>query len=464
MNNNILAEALFNVSQQHPDFIPNDEFVNDLSSKYGDLSCEAGRLFPDDDEAWKRYIIDRYTELLLQEYDKQQPHFPLDLCGEFAESIAKSVAKAYNVSTDMVLAAMFAAIGTAVGDKIKVRHGNYTNSLALWWCMIAPSGYGKTEPTKKILQPLHDINKAMVAKTSSALAEWKFNKQQGERPRKSQIIVSDTTPEALSELLSDNPAGLLVYRDELAGFFNDIGRYNNSGEVENYLSMWSGQGFSVNRKTQDPLFVDAPVLGILGGMQPARLADAFSSRGMMDNGFFARWCFVYPDVMISTTFQQQELSRDIKEKWALFVDALHDDNLQPRTFTLDEAAARLHESFYVQIAKEMNDERTTERRREVLAKLRVMVFRLAGVIHLLRNGFTAASLIDEVSMKAAIYSVNAVKQWNYKALALVSDRKTKMSKGELLIAVRSMFPKMNVTQFCEAVGMSRDTFNYYFRK
>ena len=262
---------------KYPDFMEDEERAREmLSLSYSDLSRSASMLYHDDREKWERYIINGYKEILLREYDREQPHFPLSMYGSFAAGIAQDIATAYGVSPDMIAAAMFAAVGAAAGNKFKVVHGNFTNPLSLWWCLVAPSGYGKTEPLAPILQPLHDLNQQMVKQTKSAFSFWKQNGQQGERPRKRQRIINDTTPEARDELLADNPEGLLIYRDELAGLFNDIGRYNNSGEVENYLSIWSGKGYSVNAKRPNLYTYRIRYLLFLAGFSP-RLLQTFSA-------------------------------------------------------------------------------------------------------------------------------------------------------------------------------------------
>ncbi|MBR1801384.1 MAG: DUF3987 domain-containing protein [Bacteroidaceae bacterium] len=449
---------------KHPDFMECEERVREmLSLSYSDLSRSASMLYHDDMEKWQRYIINGYKEILLREYDREQPHFPLSMYGSFAPGIAEEIATAYGVSPDMIAAAMFAAVGAAAGNKFKVVHGNFINPLSMWWCLVAPSGYGKTEPLAPILQPLHDINKQLIAQTKAAFSSWKQNGQQGERPRKRQLIINDTTPEARDELLADNPEGLLIYRDELAGLFNDIGRYNNSGEVENYLSIWSGKGYSVNRKTSEPLYIQNPILTIFGGIQPEIIANVFRSRGMMVNGFFARWSFVCPTIFAQRTFNALAIDNTIVEYWREFIEALHDEDTQPRTFTLNDEASSIHDRFFARIADELSDERSTSREREVLAKLRVMVFRLAGLIHLLKYGISAPSLIDAETMGAAVLSVEAIKAWNFKALNLIEGDSRQMTQKELVRAIRAQWPSMNVSQFCDAVSLSRDTFNYYFR-
>ena len=55
-----------------------------------------------------------------------------------------------------------------------------------------------------------------------------------EKPKKTQFIVNDVTLEALVELHNENPNGIGVLKDELAGFFKDMNKYTPS-----LLSDWS---------------------------------------------------------------------------------------------------------------------------------------------------------------------------------------------------------------------------------
>ena len=48
--------------------------------------------------------------------------------------------------------------------------------------------------------------------------------------------MGDTTPEKVGTLLRDNPKGLLLYREEMAGWIGSFGRYSSSGSSER--AMW----------------------------------------------------------------------------------------------------------------------------------------------------------------------------------------------------------------------------------
>ena len=462
----IFEIAVMELQQQNPDIIVD---INSLQAKMshlitGEWAAEASRIY-DDDEGYRRHIVNKIKDYLVREDEPFQTHFPLHLYGIFAKRIAEAVAQGYDASVDIVLGAMFSAIGAAVGNKFKVAYKNYTNHLSLWYCALFNQGRSKTDPLSWIMQPLDDIDRALFEKNKVTIREWKQSGQQGERPKQPRLFLTDSTPEARDLRLADNPRGLTIFRDELEGLFKDIGRYNNSGEIENLLSIWSCKGYRVDRATKDPLLINNPLMGIIGGTQPDTLKRRFKSAGLIENGFFSRWCFVYPETPVLNR-PIQIIPQDIVEDWKDYIRGLYDDDTQPRVFELDDDAMHLHEKFYIRIADDIADPNVTEEQKGVLAKLRIIVFRLAGIIHLLKDGPTADILINGDTMEAAILSVEALRAWSFKALKLIQGGTAGrgMTQGELVRAVRTQWPEMNVSKFCDSVGMSRDTFNYYFRK
>ena len=93
------------------------------------------------------------------------------------------------------------------------------------------------------------------------------------KPVCKRMVISDTTTEALCLRLKENPQGLLLYRDELAGWIGSFNQYKKSGSDEaHFLSIWSGKAVRVDRKTDEQfLYVENPNLSIVGGIQPGIL-------------------------------------------------------------------------------------------------------------------------------------------------------------------------------------------------
>ncbi len=84
------------------------------------------------------------------------------------------------------------------------------------------------------------------------------------------FIVNDSTVEKLGVILKENPNGVLLLRDELAGWGASLNR--REGDREFYLESWNGNGsFTVDRIGRGTLHVPNLCLSIFGGIQPSKL-------------------------------------------------------------------------------------------------------------------------------------------------------------------------------------------------
>lgn len=82
----------------------------------------------------------------------------------------------------------------------------------------------------------------------------------------------DATVEKLGELLRDNSRGMLIVRDELAGFLKSLERPGREGDREFYLEAWNGTGeFKVDRIGRGTINIRAACVSLLGGIQPGKL-------------------------------------------------------------------------------------------------------------------------------------------------------------------------------------------------
>src|SRR5262249_12363118 len=88
------------------------------------------------------------------------------------------------------------------------------------------------------------------------------------------------------------PKGLLMVRDEAAGWLKGMNAYNEGGRAF-WLESYGGRPYRVERiKHARPIVV--PYLGVAwhGGIQPGRLVGVV--RGA-DDGWLARFCWFWPD-------------------------------------------------------------------------------------------------------------------------------------------------------------------------
>ena len=114
------------------------------------------------------------------------------------------------------------------------------------------------------------------------------------------LVVNDATVEKMGELLYENPNGLLLVRDELAGLLSKLAREDHQSERAFMLECFDGSGsFTYDRIGRGTIEIPQCILSIIGSIQPSKIEriiqDAMS--GKVDDGLIQRMQLsVWPDV------------------------------------------------------------------------------------------------------------------------------------------------------------------------
>jgi putative DNA primase/helicase len=173
----------------------------------------------------------------------------------------------------------------------------------VWGGIIAPPGFLKSPVLKASTNPLRlveemwrqqhagELDQYELEKEAADLrlqgwkeqskAAFKQGKDQPVRPDNSlrapvqkRLIIGDSTFEKTHELMSENPAGLLILRDELMGWLSQLERPGREGERAFSLECWNGNSsLSVDRIERGSIYVPACCLSMLGGITPGRLRN-----------------------------------------------------------------------------------------------------------------------------------------------------------------------------------------------
>jgi hypothetical protein len=89
------------------------------------------------------------------------------------------------------------------------------------------------------------------------------------------------------------PKGLLLFRDEIAGFLESMTVYNEGGRAF-FLECFNGGRYIVARvKYDDPIIIERLTAALCGGIQPERLARWLG--GNPDDGFASRFGWFWPE-------------------------------------------------------------------------------------------------------------------------------------------------------------------------
>ena len=210
-------------------------------------------------------------------------------------------------------------------------------------------------------------------KMDAAMADLR-SLQAPEEPHARRFKCSDSTVPKLGEILSRNPAGLLVFRDELIGLLSSFDREGHEGDRAFYLEGFNGTGsFSIDRIGRGELKVPNLCLSVFGGIQPDLLERYLSEivHRLNNDGLVQRFqVLVYPDPVAWEWRDRRpvqgvrEAVRDLFGHLASFDPiqdgaAPADDFAKLPHFSFDDAAQELfiewsHELHHELIANEDN--------------------------------------------------------------------------------------------------------------
>lgn len=380
-------------------------------------------------------------------------HLPIDTYGKLAKSLINEFSEDYKVSQDVIAAIVLLIVGSAANRKTTIRAWNYVNSPCFWLAVVEKSGSNKSEPMSRLLKPLADINRGLIREFNKAYADFASSGSKGTPPARQKIIISDSTPEIRYQLMVAN--GLVLVRDELIGFFKDIGRYSSSGEVENLLSTWSGQGFPVDRVNAASFEIENPFLTILGGIQPQMMPAAFGAKGFAESGFIPRWLFVVPtDSKVPDSVSEKLIDKDLENQWYSLIINLW--RMKRREFRLNTEAEQRYQGYMKRTSDIMNAPDCEDVIRAMYAKLRIYCLRFALTIHLLKYGSKAVDEVDRKTMDSAIRTCDSFAYWNRQALSLISGSEVKsLSNAELLRLLCERYNVTNQSELARLIGRTQ---------
>jgi hypothetical protein len=139
---------------------------------------------------------------------------------------------------------------------------------------------------------------ALVGKRDALVKQ--LQQSEVEPPRKRQYVVNDGTVEKVIEILSQNPNGVLQFRDELIGWLKSCEREGRENDRSFYLEAWKGDGeYTQDRIGRGSIHVPGVCLSVLGGIQPGPLTEYLIGsmrNGAGADGLISRFqLLVYPD-------------------------------------------------------------------------------------------------------------------------------------------------------------------------
>ena len=169
---------------------------------------------------------------------------------------------------------LLACLARSIGNSRVIRlKRTWTEPAIFWAAIVGKSGTHKTPAIEAAVGHLQRKQSTAIADYKKSLIEyeereaiygrqykrWKQSNnkatdsppQRPQQPVCERYITVDTTIEALAAILNAQYHGILVVRDELAGWLGGIAEYKSGkgSDLGHWLASWSGVPMTIDRKT-----------------------------------------------------------------------------------------------------------------------------------------------------------------------------------------------------------------------
>lgn len=335
--------------------------------------------------------------------------FPLHALPPTLRRYLEEAAHAKEAPVEFVAVPMLAALGTAIGASRRFRiERTWPELPTLYTAVVALPASGKSPAEDAAMLPVYRQGKVLNQRYRLALEDYKREHQaweqeaadarkkkarvpeEPEKPVKERIRVGDTTVEALQLRMVENPRGLVLARDELAGFFNSLNQYRQGADREFWLSQHSGRVPAIDRKSADESYdIDYPCVSVVGSIQPEKLGVLDIEAG---DGMVERFLFAWPDARRQPD-SEQDVSVEAEDAYCEIWDRLYalgmeeDEfgNPAPRDVPLAEGLVPAWKAYKRALKDGADEPGVSSFMRGVLGKMKAHFPRFALILALVRT-------------------------------------------------------------------------------
>ena len=246
-------------------------------------------------------------EPIFDPWDEHQvPDLPSGCLPEVVEQFAAGNGRLIGCDASALAMACLATMGCALDHQFVLklmRNGSWWASARLWVLLSGDPSQKKTAAINAATRGLEDVQSEALAAWAEEMKRHKAagGKEEDGPSRPTRYVASDTTTEKLGEILSRQNRGLLVKRDEISGWIGSMERYSSgrhrpSSDRAFWLQAFDGGPFCVNRISRGEIVIHNLSVGIVGGIQPERLAEF---KGLTTDGLLQR---LVPVVLKAASF------------------------------------------------------------------------------------------------------------------------------------------------------------------
>lgn len=357
--------------------------------------------------------------------------FPRGVFPPMLEQYLDSAAENVQVDRAMIGAAMLAACALCLQGRCKISYpsgSGHSEQLCLYLVIVGSPGERKSSAFAKAVLPVYRWQNARREVYKQELAEYEtackikekeseaLERQLGEKkitPEKRQqlgedltalkleqeekqppispeILATDTTAEALSNLMERTGETAGIFSDEadflkiLAGLYNR----GNAGNLQLPLTAYDGAPFS-RLRGKGTMFLSRPLLSICLYAQPTLYEEIRSNSELQGRGLVGRLLFCVPRQMAGKRNVRKcvRIDKAAETAYCDLLGGFLDTPQQPEStipvILWEHDAAEEMLDYLQTVEDSMDDGNPMEQAKDYASKAGGVVLRIAGVLHML---------------------------------------------------------------------------------
>lgn len=357
--------------------------------------------------------------------------FPRGVFPPMLEQYLDSAAENVQVDRAMIGAAMLAACALCLQGRCKISYpsgSGHSEQLCLYLVIVGSPGERKSSAFAKAVLPVYRWQNARREAYKLELAEYETackikekeseakERQLGEKkitqekrqqlgneltslrldqeelqpPISPEILATDTTAEALSNLMERTGETAGIFSDEadflkiLAGLYNR----GNAGNLQLPLTAYDGAPFS-RLRGKGTMFLSRPLLSICLYAQPTLYEEIRSNSELQGRGLVGRLLFCVPRQMAGKRNVRKcvRIDKDAETAYCDLLGGFLDTPQQPEStipvILWEHDAAEEMLDYLQKVEDSMDDGNPMEQAKDYASKAGGVVLRIAGVLHML---------------------------------------------------------------------------------
>lgn len=399
--------------------------------------------------------------------DTLEPIIPMssDAIPDIIFSYAQDISQRLKCPIEYPVVTALCVAATIIGARIRVRpsaNSDWECVPNLWGLLIGDPASCKTPAMKMALEPLrvlqdntqdpfaaekhyalrkyishkqsiidrkiyNEINHCNSNDIINENGQWKLLlkdirkllKAQSGMLNTNRVMVHDITIEKMVDILRENPAGILVARDEMAGLIAHLNSLQGQNERAMYLQAHNGdEPFIQDRIGRGTVKISTLTVSMIGTIQPSRYLPLVK-QAMMDvanDGFIERFQLtVYPDKCYGIPEVTKQKNSKLHDNYVKGMLRIHSreqfDAHNPTIFKLNSKAQKIFNEWDTENYEALNNDNTLETMKIFLVKMRRTVLSLSGIYRVIElcNSNVFSGDTDEVTEDNINMAINAAK-------------------------------------------------------